>query len=97
MGVLDVSCFPIWAVFGYGLFFDMGCFWVWAVFWYGLFSGMGCFSIWGVFQIWAVLEKSEFCQCTGLSIFGREVVLGYFAKISILPFFPLACQKQGIG
>jgi hypothetical protein len=58
------------------------------------FLSIVVFDIWGVFQIWAVLEKSEFCQCTGLSIFGWEVVLGYFAKISILPFFPWHAKNR---
>jgi hypothetical protein len=71
-----------------------GLFSIGAVFRYGLFFDMDCFSIWAVFQIWAILEKSEFCQCTGLSIFGWEVVLGYFAKISILPFFPWHAKNR---
>jgi hypothetical protein len=72
----------------------VGVFEIWAVFRYRLFLGTGYFSIWAVFQIWAILEKSEFCQCTGLSIFGWEVVLGYFAKISILSFFPWHAKNR---
>jgi hypothetical protein len=58
----------------------------------GCFLVRGVFQIWAVFEIWAVFDKKGvFVSVRDLSIFGWEVVLGYFAKISILPFFPLAC------
>jgi hypothetical protein len=65
---------------------------------YELFLGMSCFWVWAVFEIRAVFKKKGiFVSVRDLSIFGWEVVLGYFAKISIFVIFPLACQKQGIG
>jgi hypothetical protein len=53
------------------------------------------FKIWAVFEILAVFEKNGiFVSVRDLSIFGWEVVLGYFAKISISPFFPWHAKNR---
>jgi hypothetical protein len=58
----------------------------------GVFEILAVFKIWAVFEIWAVFDKKGvFVSVRDLSIFGWEVVLGYFAKISIFIIFPLAC------
>jgi hypothetical protein len=75
-------------------FFKYRGFEIWA------FLNIGVFEIWAVFRYRVLFryglfwKKVNFASVRDLSIFGWEVVLGYFAKISILPFFPWHAKNR---